>query len=568
MSSPYRPHLPPVPISLIPPSDHSRNSILSPTTRKQRSSRQNTERFSHSRSGSFPPVSARLIANPLSSRTLALLSENTSSTIITSITNSSKSSSSSTTNLDGEKIRKNKSTQSLTHTPLKSPEVVREPWVTTTSSSFAVYSKSDSPQLTSDRFASKGGFRQSQSSDKLSLLNKNEILIRETQALTDSLQKELALASSLYKPSPPPPPPPLAAAAYHHCYLSSSRKLEACTRAISGITSSAAAKDQLSASLINLLSIIADTVQSSIPPLSIIDGTSPNHHAVIDISEAKIDDVCLHRSTSWLTTGSDSTSANATKDKQASNTVEAVDAIIRPHRRHASSSDNSYDGFRSFLSSTDSFSIDDVRTSQTARQPRYGRRSGDDTSHSQSWKSRDSSGSMASFDSGIDDVGRAVAKSTTILGRAGLQISSSTSTSQNASLGSPTPSSFLSVGGNGNTCSTHQQRSKIGSSSQLRRNSMPACVPGVPRLVFTDSANVSSGFIEAASHLPHPPPSSSSSSSNTTNHENSSPEAMDPPPRRPKLSFQDEFVSMVWNNPDGEMSLTWRELLAELPNTY
>jgi len=566
MSSPYRPHLPPVLISLIPPSDQSRNSarILSPTT--QRSSRQITDRFSLSRSGSFPPVSARLIAT--SSRTPALLSENTSSTIISSTTYSSSSSSSLTTNLNGEKIHKNKSTQSLTHTPLKSPEVVREPWVTTTSSSFAVYSKSESPQLTSDRFASKGGFRKSQSSDKLSLINKNsEILIRETQALTESLQKELALASSLYEPSSSSSSPPLAAAC-HPGYLSSSSKLEACTRAISGITTSAAARDQLSASLINLLSIISDAVQSSIPPLSVIDDTSPKQHAVIDISEAKIEDVYLHRSTSWLSSGSVTMSANATNDKQeASSTVEAtVDAIIRPHRRHVSS-DNSYDGFRSFLSSTDSFSIDDAsRTSQTARQPRYGRRSGDDASHSQSWKSRDSSGSMASFDSGVDDVGRAVAKSTTILGRAGLQISSSTSTSQNVSLGSPTPSSFLSVGGNGNTWSTHQQRSKIGSSSQLRRNSMPACVPGVPRLVFADSAPVSSGFIEAPSHhLPHHP--LPSSSSNTTSHENSSPEAMDLQPRRPKLSFQDEFVSMVWNNPDGEMSLTWRELLAELPNT-
>ena len=279
---------------------------------------------------------------------------------------------------------------------------------------------------------------------------------------------------------------------------------------------------------------------------------------IIDVSEPT-DDIYFH-SSSWLTTGSGSGSSTGsstrstnsktqTNQNQDNKEVFATDELFRSHHRLTSSSDNSsYDGFRSFISSTDSFSVDKCtgRMIQTDRQPRYGRRSGDDGSRTQSWKSRDSTCSNSSIDNNVDSSIRTNSNSTSsVLGRAGLQISSA---SQNVSLGSSNP---LSVGIHGKS-GVWSSLQPTKSSSYLRRYSIPACVPvSVPRLHIGTSAA--------------PLPSSLNSSPGSHPNHGSSSGVLDPS-RVKSMSFQDEFENMVWSK-EGKMSLTWRELLAELPNT-
>jgi hypothetical protein len=82
---------------------------------------------------------------------------------------------------------------------------------------------------------------------------------------------------------------------------------------------------------------------------------------------------------------------------------------------------------------------------------------------------------------------------------------------------------------------------------------MPACVHNsVPRL-----------HIAGASAAPLPSSLNSSPGSYPTHGSISG--VLDPS-RVKSMSFQDEFENMVWSK-EGQMSLTWRELLAELPNT-
>jgi len=522
----------------------------------------------------------------------------TTSVGLSDIYNKTPSSSTFYMNLDYEKLQQRfRTNESGLPTPVlvsptlkSSPQIPREPWTTSTSipvasihsRSSAVNSKSESPQsrrspVESNLGPRNGGFRLSKSSsEKLNLLNKSrcssEAFLVETQALTDSLQKDLLLLSSTLQVSESVSPFPTSNT--HSGDLSSTKKLEACSRALSGIATSIAGKDQLSPTLMKLLSIISEAIQSTIPLQQESIKITPKKDEVIDISEPILDDVYLHRSTSWLTTESDSQTFNTTCSKGNDEKDNKDEATIRPERRHASSSDNSYDGFRSFLSSTDSFNVDNAthRTSQTAR-VRYGRRSPGDGA--QSWKSRDSSGSMASFDSGVDDVVRSVAAQSTssILGRTGMQISTTTTTSRNATHDSPNPSASSPYlpgkrdGVIGGVWNSLQSAKTSSSFPQLRRNSMPASVPGVPRLVFTNSESGGSS-LGGCTTIPQPSSlHSNSTNSNSASLEKSLGQVAGDPLRRPKLSFQDEFVSMLWNNPEGEMSLTWRELLAELPNT-
>jgi hypothetical protein len=82
---------------------------------------------------------------------------------------------------------------------------------------------------------------------------------------------------------------------------------------------------------------------------------------------------------------------------------------------------------------------------------------------------------------------------------------------------------------------------------------MPACVPvSIPRLHIVGTSAA-------------PLPSSLNSSPGSYPTHGSISGVLDPS-RVKSMSFQDEFENMVWSK-EGQMSLTWRELLAELPNT-